>query len=159
MFPTQFSPRSRYSTNVGETVRREYSSRLNDDGVIELFESGTSDLSEYIQSFRDSTDINVILTRYLNGDEEALQRVQGIYADVSMAPRSYAEALNLLVQGQSDFDSLPVDVKDKFGNNYYSWLSSIGTESWFDRMRIVGQASDPDIKVSSVEVKDPVVKE
>ena len=158
MFKTQFDKRPRFSSNVGETVRREYSSRFNDDGVLELFESGTSDLSEYIQSFRDSTDINVILTRYLNGDPSALERVQGVYADVSMAPRSYAEALNFIHQGESDFNTLPVEVKERFGNNYYVWLSSIGSSDWFDKMKIAQQAPDPSVSRPDV-IQNSDVKE
>lgn len=158
MFKTQFDKHPRFSSNVGETVRVEYSSRFNDDGVLELFESGSSDLSEYIQSFRDSTDINVILTRYLNGDPSALERVQGVYADVSMAPRSYAEALNFIHQGESDFNTLPVEVKEKFGNNYYVWLSSIGSQDWFDKMKIAKVASDPVVVEPSVPL-NPDIKE
>lgn len=31
---------------------------------------------------------------------------------------------------ERQFDSLPVDVKNKFGNNAYVWIRDVGTDDW-----------------------------
>lgn len=150
-FRTQYDKHSSYNCSSGNSIKTLYSPKYNKDGVLELFESGVEDLSDYINSFRDSTDIHVILKRFAAGETSLLSQRQGIYADFSEMPKTYAEMLNRIVEGQRLFDSLPSDVRGSFNNSFSEFISQFGTEEWLKRMHV-------DVVHDSVVEKD-VLKE
>ena len=43
--------------------------------------------------------------------------------------------LNLIKKGESDFLSLPVDVRAKFDHSFEKWLVSFGTKDWLLNMQ------------------------
>ena len=92
-FNTQYDARDRISTCAGSPVKPLFSGRYNERGQIELTPDGTENIYEYIQSFAESTDIHSILRRYQNGEVDVLSKVQGVYADITEMPQTYAEAL------------------------------------------------------------------
>ena len=57
VFPTQFDARDRIISNSGDRIKQLYEARVDNQGHIDLVESGTEDLYDYIQSFRESCDI------------------------------------------------------------------------------------------------------
>lgn len=125
MFATQFKPHERVRQAVGSGDRILYTSQLREDGEIELIPSGKEDLYASIQSHKDSCDIHVLLARYRNGDVDALSRVQGAYGDFTEMPGTYAELLNALIAGENYFNSLPVEVKEKFGHSFEKFMVSM----------------------------------
>ena len=92
-FKTQYDPHDRIETNSGNPIKQLYSGSYNERGQIELKEDGTEDIYAYIQSFAESTDIHSILRRFENGEVDVLEKVQGFYGDVTVMPKTYAEAL------------------------------------------------------------------
>lgn len=122
---TQYSPRQRVYAHPGDPVKILYSPQVDKQGHLELIESGTEDLYEYIQSHALSVDINTIIARYQRGDVDALERVQGLYADVTGLPKTYAEMLNVVIQGEHAFESLPLEVRAKFNHSYYEWMAAM----------------------------------
>ena len=109
-----------------------------------LNETGTENLYDYIQSHRDSVDIHKILQRFEEGDVNVLSKVQGQFGDFSDYPRSYAELLNKVLEGEQSFNQLPLDVREQFGFSYERWLASAGSESWISAM---GLSPTPDTAV------------
>lgn len=122
MFRTMFEPSERVSKNVGNGMRKLYSSRIADDGTVELIESGQEDLYAAIQSHKDSCDIHILLARYANGDEMALSKVQGVYGDFTQMPKTYAELLNTVIAGENLFNSLPKEVREKFDHSLEKFM-------------------------------------
>ncbi|UPW41634.1 internal scaffolding protein [Peromfec virus RodF8_33] len=125
MFRTQFDSHERIYSHPGARYKVLYSPVVDEFGHIDLEETGQEDLYEYIQSHAQSVDINVIIARYNRGDTEALQRVQGTYADVTNLPKTYAELLNTVIQGETAFMSLPLEVRARFNHSYYEWMASM----------------------------------
>lgn len=115
----------------------EYTSRYNDIGVLELVQTGVRNIYAEIQSHKDSCDINLILTRYAAGDSTALSRIQGVYADVTGMPKTYAELLNKVNDGKQIFEQLPLSVREKFGHDFGRFMVSIGTPEFFDALKDV----------------------
>lgn len=109
---------------VGDRFQPEYSLEYSKDGVPHLIQTGTIDLYEYIQSFKDECDFNRIIRRFENGDVNALQRAQGVYADVSDAPKTPGEALSLMGRVEDYYNSLSPSVASKFGS-YEAFLSGL----------------------------------
>lgn len=122
-FDTQYRDPVRINANPGTREKVMYSPVFDENGVMELVESGKENLYDYIQSFKESTDINVILRKYANGDTSALAITQGSYLDITGMPTTYAEMLNTLISAENTFMSLPVEEREKFGFSFERWLA------------------------------------
>lgn len=138
VFRTQYQARAdqRYHASVGSPEVQEYRPSYDSDGVLQLEPTSTHDLYAEIQSYAASCDLQYIINRYFNGDPAVLNRVQGVYADLSGMPDSIHGVYNLMQQAKADFGALPADIKDKFGNDVMRFLSSLGTPEWRDAMQI-----------------------
>lgn len=122
-FRTIYGDHNKSVTEAGNPIQIEYELVIDEQGREELKPSGETDLQEYIQSHRDSVDFNLIIQRYQAGDIDALERIKGIYADVSGLPTSLSEIMNLNNRGKMEFDKLPVEIKQLYGNNYMEFLA------------------------------------
>ena len=140
--------RRRFAANPGSGVVKEYTAQYRQDGVLELVETGAPDLYADIQSHKDSCDLQLIINLYFNGDPAALSRVQGVYMDVSEMPDNIHQAMQLMDNARRDFDTLPVDIKAKFGNDPNQFLATLGTEQWFANMQIAQDGSAGSAKAS-----------
>lgn len=129
VFDTQFRDPVRVFANVGSREKIMYSPVFDENGVMDLVESGRENLYDYIQSFKESTDINVILRKYGSGDVSALTKTQGCFFDATGMPRTYAEMLNTLISAENTFNSLPLDEREKFGFSFERWLSEFDKNS------------------------------
>lgn len=138
-WPTQFTPRERVRATPGSSIHVLYSPRYDKSGRIELVETGTEDTYPMIQSHKDSVDIHVLLSRYANGEVDALSRVQGAYGDFTGYPATYAELLNRVIEGERAFMSLPVEVRERFDHSPTQWMAQIGSDDWLSRMGIQQQ--------------------
>lgn len=116
-----------------------YAPQVAKDGTYELVESGRDDLYAAIQSHAESVDIHVILDRYARGDLAALSRVQGVYADVTGVPGTYAEMLNLVVAGEAQFNSLPLETRAKFDHSYAKWIAAMDNFSEWQKLMGIAQ--------------------
>lgn len=125
MFRTQYVPHERVRCNPGTSEHILYSPQFDEHGHFELVESGVEDVYEMIQSHKDSTDIHQILRRFENGDVNALNKVQGVFADVTEMPKTYAEMLNHIIAGKNAFMDLPVETRAKFGHSFERWLAAM----------------------------------
>lgn len=161
-FPTQFTKHERVHAHLGSPVRTLYGGRYDANGRVVLEEKGKENLYDYIQSFRDSVDLNVILARFSNGDTEALSKAQGFYADVTDFPKTMADALNRINECEEMFKSLPLDVRQKFDCSFEQFLSQSGSEDWLEKMGMKPDAvidQQPVVPAAVQEVKEGVVSE
>lgn len=141
-FKTQYDSHDRIHLNPGNRIKIVYSSRYTDRGVLELYESDRENLYDYIQSHADSVDIHLLLKRFAAGETDVLSKAQGFYLDASGMPKTYAEVLNSVLAGEQAFDSLPADVKQRFGNSFSSWMSSFEDADFLEKMGLVSQTPD-----------------
>lgn len=145
----------------GDRWRIEYAPRLNPDGTIDLIEDGKTDLQEFYNVQADGCDMHLIVSRYLQGDTSVLSRMQGIYADITAFPKTNAELLQKVIDGQRAFDALPKDIKAEFNNDFNQWFSTAGSDDWTKTMSRINQAKNDalDLPVAdeapepSIEVK------
>lgn len=152
-FPTQYTKHERVHAHLGSPVRTLYGGRYDANGRVVLEEKGKENLYDYIQSFRDSVDLNVILARFSNGDTEALSKAQGFYADVTDFPKTMADALNRINECEEMFKSLPLDVRQKFDCSFEQFLSQSGSADWLEKMGMSGSVDN------TPQVEAPVVQE
>lgn len=114
----------------GSRFESVYKTKIEDDGTISFEVIGQDDVYERIQSFAESCDINVILKRFQKGDSSVLSQVQGFYADVTGAPKTYAQMLQAVIDGQDMFSKLPADLRAEFGNDFYRFFSTMDSQEW-----------------------------
>ncbi len=97
---------------------------LNTDGCGKLEQVGERRSYELIQSYKQDTDINYLVQRYMSGDTSVLQRVQGLYTDISDAPESLIEAQERIKTAERIYHTLPEEAAKAVGNaaNMLDWL-------------------------------------
>lgn len=151
LFRSQYGQHARVFSNPGNPIKDIYSPRYDDNGVLDLFVSDHEDLYAYIQSHAESVDIHVLMTRFVNGEEDVLSRIQGFYADAADMPKTYAEVLNSVIAGEEAFSRLPVEIKQQFGNSFAVWLAAMDQPDFAERM---GFAAPKDGSMSPSEAQD-----
>lgn len=136
-FPTQFDARDRICTNPGTGVKQLYEARVDNNGSIDLVESGVEDLYDFIQSFKESVDINTIVKRFAAGDTDVLAKRQAHYGDFTQFPSTYAEMLDAVIRGENYFNSLPLDVRKEFNFSFAEWMSAMDDmPEWMKKMGV-----------------------
>lgn len=158
MFDTQYTPHDRIVANSGSPVKVLYGGKYDANGRVVLEKKGEENLYDYIQSFRDSVDLNVILARFSNGDVAALNKAQGFYADVTDLPKNMADALNRINQAEDMFNALPLETRQKFDCSFEQFLAQSGTDEWLSKMGFETSAPVESV-LPSAQVEPPVVKE
>lgn len=115
--PFEFS-KSEFKTAVGSFTRPTYKAVLEKDGQVVPKEDGVELTYEKIQSFKDSVDINLIVSRYAAGDLSALEQRTGAYGDFIEVPSSYMDVLNTVVEMRNAYEKSGSDISfEAFVNN------------------------------------------
>lgn len=133
-FDNRYRKPKAFRSNHGDPVKVLYSPEFDKNGVMTLKESGRENLYDFIQSHKDSVDIHKILQRFEEGDVNALSKIQGQFGDFSQFPKTYAEMLNQVIEGENAFNGLPLEVREKFGFSFQQWLASAGSDEWKSKM-------------------------
>lgn len=90
------------------------------------------------QSMKDECDINNILKGYMrNGIIEHVKTVQGRYGDFASAPE-YHDAMNIVVEAQNMFATLPAKIRNRFENDPAAFLDYAQDPSNEAEMRELG---------------------
>lgn len=137
--------RGRFFCSSGNPIKIVYSPVVKDDGTIVLEASGKFNTDDCIESYRDSCSLENILARFYNGDVSVLNVNEPQYLDLTEFPKTYAEILQLGIDAEVRFNSLPIDVKRKYDNNWRVWLSRCGQDSWFADLGVVKKVPDAEI--------------
>lgn len=102
--------------SAGDSIVQDFELEYSPQGVPHLVPTGTYDLYEVIQSFRDECDLGKIFQRYANGDVMALNKRQGVYADISEMPQDIFAAANLLDRVEAIYNGLSEDLRARVGS-------------------------------------------
>lgn len=101
------------SSPVGSRIRPRYRKDCRENPP-KLVKVGETDQYAFVQSFKDSCDIARIVERAMAGDVTVLQRVQGVYTDVTALPETMTELMNLGIIAADAWDKLNPDIKANF---------------------------------------------
>lgn len=104
--------------NCQRITRRE-------DGSL-LVEHIFSEESMTQQSFKDMTDVNLIMKKFLRGGPLPVSSdARAVFMDVSHG-MDYREVLERTMEAQEAFDSLPSDMRARFGHDVANVLDFVG---------------------------------
>ena len=137
----------------GDPIRVVREAEYDSSKNITVVPKGKENFYAYINSFAESVDIHVLLARFQNGDKEALLQRAGAYIDISALPTNLNEFIELSRNAESLFNTLPIEVKEKFNNNVVEFISTIGDKSWNEKMATSQAQIKIDISESSKKAK------
>lgn len=121
---------------TGEKIQMEHTPHMGLDGKRKLILDDAKPIYEMIQAHREETEIERIVKRAMQGDMSVLNAVAGQYIDVSGAPKSLAEAQQVIINAKRDFEKLDPEVRQKFDNNVEIFIAEAGSKDWLDKMGI-----------------------
>lgn len=150
-FKSNWKPRHTFSES-GSPIIDDYLAESSRFGDVKLTKIGTTNLYERIQSFAESCDMALLISRYMQGDATALNRVQALYGDFSDAPQSYTDAVALFERVAADFSTLPIDIKEKFDNDASKFMDSLGSPEFFEKMAMSSTVQQPVEQSNNLEV-------
>ena len=113
----------KFVSNPGNKMHPVQHGEVKDDGTIRLVVDRYENTDEIIDSFRASSDLNNIIARIEAGDVSLLNQRQTFYGDVVGMPKTYAEMLDLIHRGEQFFEKLPVEVKEKYNNDFNQFFA------------------------------------
>lgn len=132
-----------YVTSSGDEYHIIYSSVLQDDGTIDLEPMSRESIQERINSYAAVTDMHYILAQLRNGNTSVINRGKCIFGDFTETPKTYAQALQLVIDGRAQFEALPLSLRTKFDNSFEKWFSTAGSQDWLDAMSMDDHSQSP----------------
>lgn len=125
MYRTRNPERCRFYNSHGSHLIPTYERRVQSDGTVELERVGEKDIYLEIQSGVKGLTPYEILDRFSHIEDPAiLKQQEKMYADFTAAPRSLAELEQFRIDARNAFNSLPVRVRELFGNNYQVFMQN-----------------------------------
>lgn len=112
-----------------------------DDGKLRVVTVGFEDFQDFIQSFADSTNIEMLVARAVNGEPELLNARSGMYGDFTDLPNDLAEMERVMNSAVSFYDSLPDDKKAEFGS-FNDFISSMDDKDFLVKAGFVTPSDD-----------------
>lgn len=134
-----------FVTCHGSDIHVLYDVKVMSNGELRLIPSGKESISEKINAQKQFTDMSFIISRLQMGDTSVL-RDGALFGDFTRVPKSLADSLQIIIDGEKKFDRLPVEIKNKFNNSYYAWIMDSGSPAWLQKMGLldnVKPAADP----------------
>ena len=119
----RFEHSKKFISNPGNPLHPVRHGEVKDDGTIELVTDRLEDTDQIIDSYRESTEIYNIMARIESGEIGLLNQREGFFGDVTQLPKTYAEMLNLMHKGEEFFSKLPVEVKEKYNNDFNQFFA------------------------------------
>ena len=112
-------------------------------------QTGTQSISEYINSFTDTTDIKKIFERYQMGDVSVLTKRVGDYVDTVGCPDTLLDAQLMLKNGSQLFDSIPAEIREKFDNDPEKFVQASIDGTVFEKSGLPKQVEEDKKTISS----------
>lgn len=126
MFKSQYDSHERRYAPSGSRYRETKQLVIDPDGNRRLEVTGTEDVYERIQSFKEECTIENIVRRALNGDPNALSKAQGVYCDTTLLPTDLISAHEAVSRAEAIYKALPAAKRQEFGS-FRDFLSKFGT--------------------------------
>lgn len=134
MFYHRTNKRPTEPADHGRKEKNTYGIEIDERGHKNVKKTGETNLYEKIQESADSTNIELIIKRATLGDTTALNKYQTVFADISNAPTSLAEAQNSIIKLNEVFEKLPLNIRSEYGHSAEKFIADFGSEKWLSLM-------------------------
>lgn len=118
----------RRSSPCGSCYEDEYGYQKDKlTGRFELVKTGQVNTFEKIQAVKTGCTLYERLTLFNNGDVNALNVVEGQYADLTSLPKTLAEAQQQIIDSRKLFDNLPLEERRLFGFSFDRFVTAVSS--------------------------------
>lgn len=135
-FATKYGEKKKYSSPSGDKFQIEHTAHMGLDGRRKLVADNPRPIYEIIQASREQCEIERIVKRALEGDTSVLDSIEGQYIDITGAPKTLAQAQQIIINAKRDFELLDTETKKKFDNNVEIFIAEAGSKEWCDKLGI-----------------------
>ena len=135
--------RSRYNlgenklfSNPGKETTLKYKEITNEKGDKEFVKDGEDNIYEMIQEAAPDCIIENLLKKYDAGDKsaiEAREALEGI--DMTKMPKNIFELKRMEEEAKLNFEKLPMEVRNEYGNNAYKFMTELSTQKGVDKFK------------------------
>lgn len=122
----------RYITPAGSPFRPVYKFS-GKTGAEELVKTGKENFQEFIQSFAESCDLSVIISRVNAGEFDLLSSRIGSYGDFTKVPQTKAEMLQSVIDSKQIWDSLTDKQRGEF-KDFNDFAGTAGSVDWIKKL-------------------------
>lgn len=150
-FISSFDKTERFTMPESNGIEDVYEKRVDKSGAVHFEKTGTRNLYEEIQSYKDDCDINFIIARCVKDGSVSLLADNGrASVDVSMLPDNFLDLYNLSEKLKSEFMSLPVEERALFNQSPILYIDS--------RINGTAEKTISDFRAKSADVPQSEVK-
>lgn len=116
-----------------------------------LINAGFEDTQALINSYRDSTDINLVLSRITEEEYDRIVNSRRVYMDTTSFPQTLADIKNQYRDSEFLYNGLPDDVKKELGS--LSKFSKMSDDEFaeFIQKHIPSKSDDTNIESEVIE--------
>lgn len=123
---------------------------FDSEGVANVVISGERNIFEFIQSFKDDTDIYSIINRLVLSGGELPNVDSSLFSDVTSLPSNVHEAFKSVREAQDIFNSLSSEKRAVYHNSFNEFMSDFGSEKFNSIFQPIISSSAPVQSPSSV---------
>lgn len=136
-FASFLNPPKAKCSCCGNRTEPIYKERYDEHGVRYLVKTGDKNIYDEIQSHKAEADIKTLIARYTAGDAIIIDRMTHLeYGDATKMPTTYMDMYNRLNDMKESFYALPLEIREKFDNDFAKYAAEAGTERWINKMGI-----------------------
>lgn len=137
IFASFLNPPKAKSSCSGNRTEPIYKERYEENGVRYLVKTGDRNIYDEIQSHKNEADIKNLIARYTAGDMIIIDKMSHLeYGDTTKMPKTYMDMYNRLNDMKESFYALPLEIREKFDNDFAKYAAEAGTEKWINKMGI-----------------------
>lgn len=151
-FGTRYGKNPVYPVATGTEFDTTYHVDIDKHGHKKLIADGKTNRYLKIQSYAEECKIENILARCAV-DPNALNQRVGQYVDMVNAPKTLAEAQNIIIKVKQEFEGLTADEREKFGNSVERYVALYGTDQWAKSLGYKKEEAAEAITEKAEEVK------
>ena len=133
-------PRDRFYSNPGSQLAPVHEIRIDDKGHKTLIDTGEkTDIYAKIKSHNDEVDIVALLRRCDVEGYQILDQREAMSGDVTMVPKSFMEAQQMLQDMENKFNKLPLETRKEFNFSFTEYIAEAGNDfnSWSKKMGLI----------------------
>lgn len=113
-----------FHTSSGSRLRKLYQKATDKNGAPTLIDAGVEDVYDSIQKAAVGITVEDLIRRASNGDTSAIPEVVDSYPDLSHCPKDMLEAHTMLTAMRLKYDTLPAEIRSKYGNSFDKFLAA-----------------------------------
>lgn len=133
-FRTMTDPKKTNISNPGSKIEQVLAMRIMDNGEEDFYVQRETNIYLQIQAHKDECDLEkLLITCTQTGDLSLINKKQPVYMDLEEMPENFFEAYQKIKEEEQKFNELPLEIREKFNNNFSEYLATAGSEDWLKK--------------------------